>query len=147
MALTFADHAIVVVNPEVSSVRDSDRIIGILQSRSRRAKEGREPVQERLLITRYSPRRVRAGEMLSYLDILEILKVPLLGVIPESQRVLEASNAGVPAVHETQTEVAQAYGDAIDRFLGKQVPLRFVAEEDKGFLRRLIDSMSRKAAA
>jgi septum site-determining protein MinD len=147
MALTFADHAIVVVNPEVSSVRDSDRIIGILQSRSRRAKEGREPVQERLLITRYSPRRVRAGEMLSYLDILEILKVPLLGVIPESQRVLEASNAGVPAVHENQTEVAQAYGDAIDRFLGKQVPLRFVAEEDKGFLRRLIDSMSRKAAA
>ncbi len=142
MALTFADHAIVVVNPEVSSVRDSDRIIGILQSRSRRAREGREPVQERLLITRYSPRRVRAGEMLSYLDILEILKVPLLGVIPESQRVLESSNAGVPAVHDTQSEVAQAYGDAIDRFLGKQVPLRFVAEEDKGFLRRLIDTAS-----
>ena len=85
--------------------------------------------------------------MLSYLDILEILKVPLLGVIPESQRVLESSNAGVPAVHDNQTEVAQAYGDAIDRFLGKQVPLRFVAEEDKGFLRRLLDSMSRKAAA
>ncbi|MEI7446799.1 MAG: septum site-determining protein MinD [Burkholderiales bacterium] len=147
MALTFADHAIVVVNPEVSSVRDSDRIIGILQSRSRRAKEGREPVQERLLITRYSPKRVRAGEMLSYLDILEILKVPLLGVIPESQRVLESSNAGVPAVHEAGTEVAQAYADAIDRFLGKQVPLRFVADDDKGFLRRLFGSMgSRKAA-
>ena len=87
MALAFADQAIVVVNPEVSSVRDSDRIIGILQSRSRRAQEGREPVQERLLITRYRPRRVRAGEMLSYLDILEILKVPLLGVIPESQQI------------------------------------------------------------
>jgi septum site-determining protein MinD len=146
MALTFADHAIVVVNPEVSSVRDSDRIIGILQSRSRRAKEGREPVQERLLITRYSPRRVRNGEMLSYLDILEILKVPLMGVIPESQRVLESSNSGVPAVHDGQSEVAQAYGDAIDRFLGRQVPLRFVAEEDRGFLRRLLDSVSRKAA-
>ena len=84
--------------------------------------------------------------MLSYLDILEILKVPLLGVIHESQRVLESSNAGVPAVHDATSEVAQAYTDAIDRFLGKQVPLRFVAEEDRGFLRRLLDSVSRKAA-
>jgi septum site-determining protein MinD len=84
--------------------------------------------------------------MLSYLDILEILKVPLMGVIPESQRVLESSNSGVPAVHDGQSEVAQAYGDAIDRFLGRQVPLRFVAEEDRGFLRRLLDSVSRKAA-
>jgi septum site-determining protein MinD len=89
---------------------------------------------------------VRNGEMLSYLDILEILKIPLLGVIPESQRVLESSNAGVPAVHDAQSEVAQAYADAIDRFLGRQVPLRFVAEEDRGFLRRLFDTVSRKAA-
>ncbi|HOA95747.1 MAG TPA: septum site-determining protein MinD [Quisquiliibacterium sp.] len=145
MALTFADHAIVVVNPEVSSVRDSDRIIGILQSRSKRAKAGGEPVREHLLITRYSPRRVKDGEMLSYGDILDILKIPLLGVIPESQKVLESSNAGVPAVHDVQSEVAQAYGDAIDRFLGKQMPLRFVADEDRGFLRRLFGS--RKAAA
>jgi septum site-determining protein MinD len=84
--------------------------------------------------------------MLSYLDILEILKVPLLGVIPESQRVLESSKAGVPAVHDATSEVAQASADSIDRFLGKQVPLRFVAEEDRGFLRRLLDSVSRKAA-
>ncbi len=145
MALTFADHAIVVVNPEVSSVRDSDRIIGILQSRSKRAKAGGEPVREHLLITRYSPRRVKDGEMLSYGDILDILKIPLLGVIPESQKVLESSNAGVPAVHDVQSEVAQAYGDAIDRFLGKQMPLRFVADEDRGFLRHLFGS--RKAAA
>ena len=146
MALTFADHAIVVVNPEVSSVRDSDRIIGIIQSRSKRAREGGEPVQERLLITRYSPRRVKGGEMLSHGDILDILKIPLLGVIPESQRVLESSNSGVPAVHEPQTEVAQAYFDAIDRFLGKEVPLRFVDEEDKGFLRRLIAGITRKSS-
>ncbi|HWS74286.1 MAG TPA: septum site-determining protein MinD [Quisquiliibacterium sp.] len=147
MALTFADHAIVVVNPEVSSVRDSDRIIGIIQSRSRRAKAGGEPVREQLLITRYSPRRVRDGEMLSYGDILDILKIPLLGVIPESQKVLESSNAGVPAVHDAQSEVAQAYGDAIDRFLGKDVPLRFVAEEPQGFLRRIFGSVGRKATA
>jgi septum site-determining protein MinD len=141
MALTFADDAIVVVNPEVSSVRDSDRIIGIIQSRSRRAKEGQEPVKEYLLVTRYSPRRVKAGEMLSHGDILEILKVPLMGVIPESQRVLESSNQGLPAVHQKETDVAQAYQDAIDRYLGNDQPLRFVDEEDKGFFRRLLESV------
>ena len=147
MALTFADHALVVVNPEVSSVRDSDRIIGIIQSRSRRAQAGGEPVREHLLITRYSPRRVRDGEMLSYGDILDILKIPLLGVIPESQKVLESSNAGVPAVHDAQSEVAQAYGDAIDRFLGKEVPMRFVTDEPPSLLRRLFGSVGRKATA
>lgn len=147
MALTFADHALVVVNPEVSSVRDSDRIIGIIQSRSRRAQAGGEPVREHLLITRYSPRRVRDGEMLSYGDILDILKIPLLGVIPESQKVLESSNAGVPAVHDAQSEVAQAYGDAIDRFLGKDVPMRFVTDEQPSLLRRIFGSVGRKATA
>jgi septum site-determining protein MinD len=146
MALTFADHAIVVVNPEVSSVRDSDRIIGIIQSRSKRAREGGEPVSEQLLITRYSPRRVRDGEMLSHGDILDILKIPLIGVIPESQKVLESSNSGVPAVHEGETEVAQAYFDAIDRFLGKEVPLRFVDEKDQGFFKRLLGSFTGKSA-
>jgi len=146
MALTFADHAIVVVNPEVSSVRDSDRIIGIIQSRSKRAREGGEPVQERLLVTRYSPRRVKMGEMLSHHDILDILKIPLLGLIPESQRVLESSNSGVPAVHDAESEVAHAYFDAIDRFLGQEVPLRFVDEEEKGFLRRIFSGITRKSS-
>jgi septum site-determining protein MinD len=141
MALTFADDAIIVVNPEVSSVRDSDRIIGILQSRSRRAREGREPVREYLLITRYSPNRVAAGEMLSFQDVHEILKVPLLGVIPESPRVLESSNAGVPAIHSADTEVAQAYSDALDRFLGQQRPLRFVQAEQRGFFARMFGSL------
>lgn len=141
MALTFADEAVIVVNPEVSSVRDSDRIIGILQSRSRRAKDGQEPVREHLLITRYSPARVANGEMLSYQDVQEILKVPLLGVIPESQRVLEASNAGVPAIHQADTDVAKAYADALDRFSGKQVPLRFVNHEQPGFFARVFGAL------
>jgi septum site-determining protein MinD len=141
MALTFADDALIVVNPEVSSVRDSDRIIGIIQSKSRRAQEGRDPVREHLLITRYSPTRVAAGEMLSYGDIQEILKVPLLGVIPESPRVLESSNSGVPAIHAKDTEVAQAYSDALDRFLGQQVPLRFVQPDTRGFFARMIGAL------
>lgn len=98
MALTFADEALVVTNPEVSSVRDSDRILGILQAKSRRAIEGREPVKEHLLITRYNPGRVEAGEMLSYKDIQEILRVPIIGVIPESEEVLQASNQGSPVI-------------------------------------------------
>ena len=137
MALTFADEAIVVTNPEVSSVRDSDRIVGILQSKSKRARDGGEPVKEHLLITRYSPKRVEEGEMLAYTDLLDMLRLPLLGVIPESETVLHASNQGTPVVHMGDSEVAQAYMDAIDRFLGEDKPLRFVQYEKPGLLKRL----------
>jgi len=137
MALTFADEALVVTNPEVSSVRDSDRILGILQAKSRRAIEGREPVKEHLLITRYNPGRVEAGEMLSYKDIQEILRVPIIGVIPESEEVLQASNQGSPVIHQKETDAAEAYHDVITRFLGDDKPLRFVDYVKPGLLKRL----------
>jgi len=137
MALTFADEALVVTNPEVSSVRDSDRILGILQAKSRRAIEGREPVKEHLLITRYNPGRVEAGEMLSYKDIQEILRVPIIGVIPESEEVLQASNQGSPVIHQKETEASEAYHDVIGRFLGEDKPLRFVDYVKPGLLKRL----------
>ncbi|QRM18507.1 septum site-determining protein MinD [Dechloromonas sp. TW-R-39-2] len=137
MALTFADEALVVTNPEVSSVRDSDRILGILQAKSRRAIEGREPVKEHLLITRYNPNRVEAGEMLSYKDIQEILRVPIIGVIPESEEVLQASNQGSPVIHQKETDAAEAYNDVIARFLGEDKPLRFVDYVKPGLLKRL----------
>lgn len=137
MALTFADEALVVTNPEVSSVRDSDRILGILQAKSRRAVEGREPVKEHLLITRYNPGRVEAGEMLSYKDIQEILRVPIIGVIPESEEVLQASNQGSPVIHQKETDAAEAYHDVISRFLGEDKPLRFVDYVKPGLLKRL----------
>ncbi len=137
MALTFADEAIVVTNPEVSSVRDSDRILGILQAKSRRALEGREAVKEHLLITRYNPARVEAGEMLSYKDIQEILRVDILGVIPESEEVLQASNQGSPVIHQKETDAAEAYQDVIGRFLGEPKPLRFVDYVKPGLLKRL----------
>ncbi|SUX55622.1 Cell division inhibitor MinD [Chromobacterium vaccinii] len=126
MSLYFADEALIVTNPEVSSVRDSDRILGILSSKSKRAEEGREPVKEHLLITRYSPGRVDKGEMLSVDDVKEILRVPLIGVIPESQSVLQASNSGTPAIHLKGSDVADAYGDVISRFLGEERPMRFL---------------------
>ena len=137
MALTFADEAIVVTNPEVSSVRDSDRILGILQAKSRRAIENREPVKEHLLITRYNPNRVEAGEMLSYKDIQEILRVDIIGVIPESEEVLQASNQGSPVIHQKDTDAAEAYQDVISRFLGENKPLRFVDYVKPGILKRL----------
>ncbi len=137
MALTFADEAIIVTNPEVSSVRDSDRILGIIQAKSRRALNGGEPVKEHLLVTRYSPKRVDAGEMLSYQDVQEILRIPLIGIIPESEEVLSASNQGNPAIHLTGSPVSLAYEDVVGRFLGDELPLRFTDYEKPGFLKRI----------
>ena len=137
MALTFADEAVIVTNPEVSSVRDSDRILGILQSKSRRAIEGREPVKEHLLVSRYAPKRVEDGEMLSYKDVQELLRIPLIGVIPESDDVLQASNQGTPAIHLKDSDVATAYQDVVARYLGEDRPLRFVSYEKPGLLKRL----------
>jgi len=138
MALYFADEAIVVTNPEVSSVRDSDRILGILQSKSRRAEEGLEPVKEHLVITRYNPARVNAGEMLSVADVEDILAIKLLGVIPESEAVLKASNQGEPVILNNESEAGQAYSDAISRLLGEERDHRFLEEQKKGFLKRLL---------
>ena len=138
MALYFADVAIVVTNPEVSSVRDSDRILGILQSKSQRAEKGEPPVQEHLLLTRYNPTRVNAGEMLSVSDVEDILAIPLLGVIPESEAVLKASNQGEPVILDEGAQAGQAYNDAVDRLLGETVEHRFLEEEKKGFLKRLL---------
>jgi septum site-determining protein MinD len=137
MALYFADEAIVTTNPEVSSVRDSDRILGILQSKSRRAEQGLEPVKEHLLLTRYNPERVNAGEMLSVEDVQDILAIDLLGVIPESKAVLNASNSGQPVILDNESDAGQAYSDAINRLLGEVVDFRFLEVEKKGLLKRI----------
>jgi septum site-determining protein MinD len=137
MAMHFADEALVVTNPEVSSVRDSDRILGMLSSKTRRAIEGKEPVKEHLLITRYNPNRVDQGQMLSLEDIKDILRIKLIGVIPESESVLQASNQGTPAVHMKGSDVSEAYKDVIDRFLGQDKPMRFIDPQKNGFLKRL----------
>jgi septum site-determining protein MinD len=136
-ALYFADEAIVVTNPEISSVRDSDRIIGILAAKSKRAEEGSEPVKEFLLITRYSPQRVEKGEMLSVNDVEDLLNIHLLGIIPESQAVLQASNNGVPVILDQKSNAALAYTDAVSRYLGEDLPFRFLTDTKKSFFRRL----------
>ncbi|MCF7513500.1 septum site-determining protein MinD [Pseudoalteromonas sp. L23] len=137
MALYFADEAVVATNPEVSSVRDSDRILGILQSKSKRAEMGLEPVKEHLLLTRYNPERVDSGEMLSVDDVKEILAIDLLGVIPESKAVLNASNSGQPVILDQESDAGQAYSDAINRLLGEVVDFRFLQVEKKGIFKRI----------
>ncbi len=137
MAMYFADEAIVVTNPEVSSVRDSDRMLGLLSSKSKRAEENRDPIKEFLLLTRYNPIRVESGEMLSVADVEEILSIKLLGVIPESQAVLKASNQGVPVIFDAESDAGQAYSDAVERLLGADVPHRFLDVQKKGILQRL----------
>lgn len=137
MALYFADEAIVVTNPEVSSVRDSDRILGMLSSKSRRAENNQDSIKEHLLLTRYNPERVEKGEMLSVEDVKEILSIDLLGVIPESQAVLNASNSGQPVILDTDSDAGQAYLDTVNRLLGEQVPFRFINVEKKGLLKRI----------
>lgn len=137
MAMYYADEAVIVTNPEISSVRDSDRILGILASKTKRAIDGKEPIKEHLLITRYNPKRVNAGEMLSITDIQEILRIELIGVVPESDAVLHASNQGLPAIHLDTTDVAEAYKDVISRFLGETKPMRFTEYQKPGLLQRL----------
>lgn len=138
MALYFADEAIVVTNPEISSVRDSDRILGIIASRSKRAEEGTsEPMKESLLITRYCPTRVDKGEMLSVDDVSDILSIKLIGVIPESKSVLKASNSGEPVILDTDSDAGKAYEDAVARILGETREFRFLQEEKKSFLSRI----------
>ena len=137
MALYFADEAIITTNPEVSSVRDSDRILGILASKSRRAENGEEPIKEHLLLTRYNPGRVSRGDMLSMEDVLEILRIKLVGVIPEDQSVLRASNQGEPVSLDINADAGKAYADTVERLLGEERPFRFIEEEKKGFLKRL----------
>ena len=140
LAMYFADRAVVVVNPEVSSVRDSDRILGLLSSKTRRAELGNGPVEQYLLLTRYNPERVAGGDMMGVDDVKEILGIEVLGVIPESPGVLTASNAGVPVILDDISPAGQAYEDAVARLAGETRPMRFLEAQKKGFLARIFGS-------
>jgi septum site-determining protein MinD len=137
LAMRFADEAVIVTNPEVSSVRDSDRIIGMLDSKTVKAERG-EQIIKHVLITRYDAGRAARGEMLSIDDILEILATPLLGIIPESQDVLRASNVGSPVtLNDAESAPAKAYMDAAMRLEGEIIAMRIPVER-KGFMERLL---------
>jgi len=140
MSLYYADEAVVVTNPEVSSVRDSDRILGVLASKSRRAENKEAPVREHLLVTRYSEARVKRGEMLSLDDVMDILSIPLLGIIPESPAVLNASNRGIPVTLDTPSDARTAYEQAVRRLLGETIPF---SAPPKKWTQRLLEKLAR----
>ncbi len=139
LAMYFADRAVVVVNPEVSSVRDSDRIIGLLDSKTKKAETGGSIITT-LLLTRYSPTRVESGEMLSITDVEEVLGLKAIGIIPESGDVLNASNKGEPVILDNNSLAGLAYEDAVGRILGEDHPMRFTTVEKKGFFSKLFGS-------
>jgi septum site-determining protein MinD len=136
LSMYFADQAVVVVNPEVSSVRDSDRILGLLDSKTRKAELG-ETLKAHLLVTRYNPARVGQGEMLSINDVEEVLGLKTIGVIPESGDVLNASNKGEPVILDLESNAGLAYDDAVARLMGEDRPMRFTTAEKKGFFSKM----------
>ena len=136
LAMRHADAAIIVTNPEVSSVRDSDRIIGLLDSKTVRAERG-ERIDKHILITRFDPARASRGEMLNIPDVLEILSLPLLGIIPESEEVLRASNLGTPVVlNNPASAPARAYQEAARRLMGEQLDVK-VPNDKRGLFTKL----------
>ncbi len=137
MAMYFADEALVVTNPEVSSVRDSDRILGLMDSKTVKAQNG-EKIETYLVVTRYNPERVETGEMLLVEDIVDLLNIPLVGVIPESNTVLNASNEGVPVILNNDTNAGQAYDDLVARLLGEEREMRFLTTQKKSFFKRIL---------
>ncbi|KRB44643.1 MAG: septum site-determining protein MinD [Pseudomonadota bacterium] len=142
LAMRFADLAVVVTNPEVSSVRDSDRIIGMLDSKTQRAEDGGR-LEKHLLLTRYDAARAARGEMMKVDDILEILAIPLLGIVSESPDVLSASNVGSPVtLHNPTSAAGRAYIDAARRLLGENIVVD-TPPERQSLMRRLF---GRKAA-
>ncbi len=138
LAMYFADEALVVTNPEVSSVRDSDRVLGLLASKTQKVEQGRGRLKEHLVLTRYNPNRVVKQEMMSVEDIQDILAIPLLGVIPESPAVLTSSNGGSPVISDKTSDAGMAYDDLVARFLGEDRPHRFLNPEKKGLLAWLL---------
>ncbi|WP_062563967.1 septum site-determining protein MinD [Paracoccus aminovorans] len=140
LAMYYADEAVVVTNPEVSSVRDSDRVLGLLNSKTFLAEKGDDSaVKAQLLLTRFDPARSANGEMMSVQDVLEILAIPLLGIIPESTSVLKASNEGTPVSLDEKSPAGKAYLDAVGRLVGEQIEMRATpGEQRRGFFQRLL---------
>jgi septum site-determining protein MinD len=138
LAMYFADEAVVVTNPEVSSVRDSDRVLGLLSSKTHLAEKAEGSVKAHLLLTRYDPARVAKGEMMKVEDILEILSIPLLGIIPESPAVLRASNVGTPVTFDTKSNAGKAYEDAVSRLIGEQIEMRIQTTDKPSLFQRLL---------
>lgn len=135
--ILFTDNVIVVVNPEVSSIRDADRVIGLVDAKSQKAKEN-ESVGKFLIINRIDPELIKKGEMISSADILDILSIHLIGKVPEDRGVIDASNTGKPVIFNSSSKAGEAYGRIAKRLSGIEVPFVDVElEQQKGIMKKL----------
>ncbi|UTC24967.1 septum site-determining protein MinD [Candidatus Comchoanobacter bicostacola] len=144
LAMHFASQAIIVTNPEISSIRDSDRVLGLLNSKTLRAMKNQE-ITEHLLITRYDAQRVATKDMISHDDIQEILAIDLIGIIPESKSVLNASNTGEPVIFNTESDAGKAYAETVRRLLGEKVSVT-IPSIKKSLLQRVLGFKSKEEA-
>ncbi len=134
-SIFLADQALIVATPDVSSVRDADRVIGIIDAKSEKAKEGKE-VEKYIVINRLKPEMVESGEMMSIDDVLNILALPLIGVIPEDPKILTSTNLGEPIVLDKNSMAGEAFRRLSKRLLGEKVEfLEFKSK--KGFVKFL----------
>ncbi|OQM34415.1 septum site-determining protein MinD [bacterium endosymbiont of Pedicinus badii] len=136
MALYYADEAIIVTNPEISSVRDADRILGIIASKSYKSENNLNPIREHLLINRYNANLVSKGDMMSTKDIMEILGIPIIGIIPEDKLVLKSSNIGKPVILQKNSIAGKEYYNTVLRLLGRKIEFPFLKKKF-GFFRRI----------
>lgn len=131
-SIYLADRALIVTTPEISSVRDADRVIGIIDAKSKKAQEGKE-VQKHIIINRLKLELVKKGEMLSIEDILHILALPLIGIVPESEDIVKSTNLGEPIALNEKSIVGEAFRRIARRILGEEVEFLDL-ESKKGIL-------------
>ena len=127
-AIVGADEIIIVANPEMASVRDADRIIGLVEAAGK--------PEPRLILNRLRPEMVKRGDMMDVADVLEVLGIDLVGIVPEDEMIIVSINKGEPIVYEKRSRAGSAYINAAQRIIGKEVPLEEV-EEETTFMERL----------
>lgn len=133
-AIAFADRSLVISTPDVSSVRDADRVIGIIDAKSLKAQQGGE-VRKDIIINRIKPDLVQKGDMLSVDDVLKILALPLIGVVLDDEKVISSTNTGEPVVRDMKSKSGEAYRRIAKRILGEEV--EYMELKSKGFFGKI----------
>jgi septum site-determining protein MinD len=134
-SIFLADRAIVVTTPEISAVRDADRVIGIIDAKSQKAIDGQE-VEKHIIVNRLKPELIEKGDMLSVEDVLHILSLPLIGVVPDTEEIVSSTNLGEPIIHNEKSVAGEAFRRIAKRIEGDDVPLVDL-DSNKGFFAKL----------
>lgn len=137
MAMYFADDALLIATPEKPSLRDTDRMLGLLNERTHRARKKLDAVKPHLVVNRYRHELARKGHMLTPQDMQESLSIKMLGIVPDSETVTRAANSGQPVILDHKSIAGQAYVDTVARYLGESVPFVLHGPPRKGLFGRM----------